>query len=73
MGLKGHNEEHQSDDLVPSLEWRSLPEIRRTIKAPTAIKSATPNWIVLSLRYQSRTGNATLVARQATFRESAPT
>ena len=74
MGLEGCNEEHQSDDLgPPALEWQRLPEIRRTMDAPIAFKSATPNWIVLSLRYPSRTGNATFVAKQATLRESAPT
>ena len=72
--MEGHNEEHQSDDLVPlALEWLRLPEIRRMINAPTATKSVTPNWIALSFRYPSRTGNATFVAKQAALRESALT
>ena len=38
----GHNEEHQFDDLdLPVFEWQRLPEIRRIISAPTAIRFAT--------------------------------
>ena len=70
----GRNEEHQSHDLVPpALEWQCLLEIRTIINAPAVIKSATPHWIVLNLRYPSRTANAMFVATQATSRESAPT
>ena len=59
------------DPRTPDLPHRL--EIPRTTSAPIAINRATPNWIVLSLRYPPRTGNATFVTKQATSRESALT